>query len=146
MNDQYSSVQLNDLPDEILMMIFRKLNNVMLLYSLSGVNIRLNRILYDSIFTSCLSLFFVSPVRSIKLDSSLIYSVHPLSCSILDRYCSEILPAIHENVTWLDLESSSMERILLATNYPRLSGISLYNISIENARRLFSGKRIRSFY
>ena len=140
------SLKKNNLPNEILVVIFRKLSNVMLLYSLSGVDIRLNKILHDSIFTSRLGLFFVSPIRSLNLDSSPSYSVHPLPCSILDQYCSEILPAIHENVTWLNLESSSMERILLATNYPGLYGIGLYNISIENVSRLFSGKRIRSFH
>lgn len=136
-------MQLSDLPDEILLIIFRKLNNVMLLYALSGVSIRLNKVIYDWIFTSRLSLLFLSPICSIDSDSSSpIYSIHPLPCPILDRYCLEILPEIHENVTWLDLESSTMERILLATNYPHLSGIGLYNISIETIRRLFSGKKL----
>ncbi|CAF3562687.1 unnamed protein product, partial [Rotaria sp. Silwood2] len=31
-----------------------------------------------------------------------------------------------------------MERILLATNYPNLSGIALYNIQLECAIHIFS--------
>jgi hypothetical protein len=37
---EYSRIQLNDLPDEILMIIFKKLANADVLYSLSGVNKR----------------------------------------------------------------------------------------------------------
>jgi hypothetical protein len=37
-----SLVQLNDLPDEILMIILKKLDNDQVLYSLIGVNKRLN--------------------------------------------------------------------------------------------------------
>jgi hypothetical protein len=44
-------VQLDDLPDEILMYIFKKLYNDEVLYSLMDVNQRLNRILHDRIFT-----------------------------------------------------------------------------------------------
>ncbi|CAF3269139.1 unnamed protein product [Rotaria sp. Silwood2] len=135
-----SSVQLTDLPDEILMMIFKKFDNITLLYSLSDVNIRLNKIVYGFIFTNRLTLLIFVPIRLIKLTSLSIYYVYSLPRLILDRYCLHILPKIHENVTWLDLESSSMERILLATNYPNLSGIALYNIQLECAIHIFSGK------
>ncbi|CAF3775906.1 unnamed protein product [Rotaria magnacalcarata] len=49
-------VQLDDLPDEILMYIFKKLCNGEVLYSLMDVNQRLDRIVHDTIFTrdSCL--------------------------------------------------------------------------------------------
>jgi hypothetical protein len=57
MNLQYLIVQLIDLPDELLVMIFKILNNVQLLYSLIGINKQLDRILSDSIFTKNLTLF-----------------------------------------------------------------------------------------
>ncbi len=60
--------------------------------------------------------------------------------SILDRFCSHILPEIHKKIKWLELESLSMERVLRAINYPNLYGISLYNIQAETAIRLFTGK------
>ncbi len=40
----YSLIQLNDLPDEILLIIFKKLNNIELLYSLINVNKRVKKI------------------------------------------------------------------------------------------------------
>jgi hypothetical protein len=137
---EYSSVQLDDLPDEILIIISKKLYNITLLYSLIGVNIRLNNILYDSIFTNRLTLVNFVSSRLIIGRSSPIYFTYPLPDPIVDRFCLHILPKIHQNVKWLDLESLSMERILLSTNYPNLSGIALYNIPIERAAQLFSGK------
>ncbi|CAF1503301.1 unnamed protein product, partial [Adineta steineri] len=133
-----SSVQLSDLPDEILMMIFKNLHNITLLYSLSGVNVRLNRIVHESIFTNRLTLVnFVSNRLILQIYSST-YFAYPLSDLLLDRICSHILPQIHQKVKWLDIESSSMERILLSTNYPNLVGIALYNIPLGNAVHLFS--------
>lgn len=63
-----------------------------------------------------------------------------LSKPILDRYCLQILPKIYDKILWLDLEPSSMERILLTTNYPNLLGFGLYNIREEAALYLFNGK------
>ncbi|CAF3012432.1 unnamed protein product [Rotaria sp. Silwood2] len=85
---EYSYIQLNDLPDEILMIIFKKLANVEVLYSLSGVNKRLNKIVHDSIFTNDLS-FLMST------SNGLVYSLSDL---ILDRFCSYILPKIHQKI------------------------------------------------
>jgi hypothetical protein len=137
---EYSSVQLNDLPDEILMIIFKKLDNTELLYSLAGLNMRLNRIIYDSIFTNYLTFLRFAPSNLITLRASLMHFIYPLPDPILDRFCLHILPKIHQKVKWLDLEPLSMERILFATNYSNLSGIALYNIEVETAGQLFSGK------
>ncbi|CAF0737613.1 unnamed protein product [Rotaria sordida] len=73
---------------------------------------------------------------------SSLYFAYPLSDLVLDRFCSHILSKIHQKVKWLDIESSSMERILLSTNYPNLVGIGLYNIYLENAVHLFSDDRL----
>ncbi|CAF1325904.1 unnamed protein product [Rotaria sordida] len=127
---EYSCIQLNDLPDEILMIIFKKLDNVEVLYSLMHVNKRINKLVHDSIFTSGLHLLRY-------LCSGYIY---PLSDSILNRFCSKILPEIGHKIRWLSLESLSVERILLSTNYPNLFGLSLYNIELETALRLLIGE------
>ncbi|CAF5041222.1 unnamed protein product, partial [Rotaria sp. Silwood1] len=37
---------------------------------------------------------------------------------ILDRFCLQILPEIHHNIKWLDLESSSMKHVLRTAHYP----------------------------
>jgi hypothetical protein len=126
-----SLIQLNDLPDEILFIIFKKLNNIELLHSLINVNKRLKKIVHDSIFTSRMTL-----LHYFSKDC-----IYPLPDPILDRFCSHILPEIHHKVKWLNLELSTMERVLLATSYPHLYGIGLYHIPNETALRLFTGKR-----
>ncbi|CAF2954961.1 unnamed protein product [Rotaria sp. Silwood2] len=129
---EYSCLQLNDLPDEILLIIFKKVNNVALLYSLFDVNKRLNKILHDPIFTSHLSL--------LNCHSS--DCIYRLSGTILDRYCLQILPKIHHKLEWLNLESSSMTRILLCTDYPKLCGLGLYNLDRQKAIRLVSDETL----
>ncbi|CAF4739499.1 unnamed protein product, partial [Rotaria sp. Silwood2] len=54
----------------------------------------------------------------------------------LDRFCLQILPSIRHKIKWVNLESSSMKRILHATNYPNLYGLGLYDIEIETALSL----------
>lgn len=125
----HSLVQLDDLPDEVLMIILKKLDNDQVLYSLIGVNKRLNTLVYDSIFTSHLTLMkrFVND------------SISPLSERILHRFYSQILPEIHYKIQWLNIESSSIERILSA-NYPNLHGLGLYNLEMETTTHLFTSK------
>ncbi|CAF2774806.1 unnamed protein product [Rotaria sp. Silwood2] len=125
---EYSSAQLNDLPDEILCIIFKKLNELDVLYSFIGVNKRFNKIVHDSIFTSSLTLFNYLPCDCI----------YPLPDLMLDRFCLQILPKIHHKIKWLDLEPLSMKRILLSANYPNLFGLGIYNIEIQTASNLFT--------
>jgi hypothetical protein len=125
----HSLVQLNDLPDEILMIIFKHFTNDEVLYSLISLNKRLNTFAHDSTFTSHLTLMRCFPNNSI----------HPLSDTVLDRFILQILPSIHHKIQWLDIESSSIERILLSTNYPNLYGLGLFNLEIEKAKHLFTG-------
>ncbi|CAF3806548.1 unnamed protein product [Rotaria sp. Silwood1] len=123
-----SLIHLPDLPDEILLIIFKKLNNVELLYSLTNVNKRLQKIVHDSIFTSHLTL-----LHYFSKDY-----IYPLLDPIVDRFCLHILPEIYHKIKWLNLESLTMERILRSTNYPNLYGLGLYNIPNETALRLFN--------
>ncbi|CAF3858185.1 unnamed protein product [Rotaria sp. Silwood1] len=125
-----SFIHLNDLPDEILIYILKKLDNFEVLYSLIGVNDRLNKIANDSIFTNHLTL-----MKYLSNDS-----IYPLANSTLDRLCSKILPLIHNKIEWLNIESSSIKRILLVTNYPNLHGISLYNINMKKFLSIFTDK------
>ena len=124
------SIKINDLPDELLTIILRKLDNVEVLYSLIGVNKRLNRIAHDSIFLNDMILF----------ERASDNSIHPLPCFILDRFLSEILCKIHHKIKWLHLEATSMKTILLATNYPSLNGLALYCVDVEQAISLFISK------
>ncbi|CAF1499858.1 unnamed protein product [Rotaria sp. Silwood1] len=70
--------------------------------------------------------------------------VYPLPNRIVDRFCLQILPEIHNKIEWLNVESFSMEHILLATNYPNLYELGLYNIQIEKDMHLFSDETLFS--
>jgi hypothetical protein len=130
------SIKIDTLPDETLIFILRKLSNIEVLHSFIGVNKRLNRIAHDSIFVNNLTLF----------ERSLNGSIHPLPYSRLERFFVEILPSIHHRIQWLNLESTPMESILLATDYPSLHGLGLYGIDVEKALSLFTGRSIHFDY
>ncbi|CAF4580535.1 unnamed protein product [Rotaria sp. Silwood2] len=132
---EYSCVGLNDLPDEILMIIFKKLNNFDVLYSLHGVNQRLNKLIQDSIFTNRLTFVKCFLYNFIDLISS---------DMILNRFCLQILPEICHKIKRLDLESSSMKYVLRAAHYPNLYCLGLYNINEESARCLFTDEILSS--
>ncbi|CAF4989397.1 unnamed protein product [Rotaria sp. Silwood1] len=122
-----SCFELNDLIDEILLLIFEKLDNLDILYSLHGVNKRLNNIIRDPLFTN--SLNFVK-WSSKKFSSNVIFN----------RYCLQILPDISMKIKWFYIESSSAKHILRAADYPNLYGLALYNMKEKTARRLFTVK------
>ncbi|CAF0827173.1 unnamed protein product [Adineta steineri] len=126
-------IQLDDLPDEILTYIFKKLYNYEVLYSLMGVNQRINRITHDRIFTRHLRL-----LEYCRIDDS----SFPLSDPILDRFCSTILPTIGHQIETVCLEGTSMERVLHATNYLNLHNLGLCDIDDKLTRSFFSGKRL----
>ncbi|CAF4520178.1 unnamed protein product, partial [Rotaria sp. Silwood2] len=100
-------------PDEILMIIFKKLDGVEILYSLLGVNKQLNKIVHDRIFTRVLTL--LKCYSDDRIDS--------VSYRMLNRFCSEILPQIHNKIQWLNLDISYMRCILRSTYYPNLIGL-----------------------
>ena len=108
-----------DLPDEIIMLILNKLDNVDVLYCLMDVNPRLDRILHDAMFTKKIAL--------VETTSS----VERLDEKLLDRFCLEILPKIHHQIQWLSVNSLSMERILLAADYPNLYQLDIFIINNE---------------
>jgi len=125
------SVHLFDLPNEILFLILKNLDNIDVLYSLLDVNNqRLDVIAQKQTFTNNLN--FVS--MSSKND------ICSISDPILDRFCFDILPRIHHNVKSLILESVSMERILLAANYSNLTELKIVNFNQEIFSRYFTGK------
>jgi hypothetical protein len=125
-----SSVHLLDLPNEMLFNILKKLDNVDVLYSLLGINNdRLDSIAREETFSNILN--FVSTVHNIIISDS-----------ILDRFCDYILPQIYYNVKCLIVESASMERILLATHYPNLTQLKLFNFQRDSSLRYFTGKQM----
>ena len=127
-----SNVSLLDLPNEILLIILKKLNNMDVLYSLLDVdNQRLDIIVREETFTKSLN-FILTTITDDVLS---------IADSILDRFCMNILPKIDYNVKSLILESGSMERILLAADYPNLTELKLYNVNDHIVSYHFTGKK-----
>ncbi|CAF3283269.1 unnamed protein product [Rotaria socialis] len=124
-----SCVQLQDLPDELLIFIFKQVNNVEVLYSLFDVNERFDSILQDPIFTNRLNFLKWSSKKFLSIFSSDI---------IFNRFCLQILPEVREKIQWLDVDSSSMKQILCAAHYPNLHGLGLFNIEEETIKSLFT--------
>ena len=57
-----------DLPDELLLMILKHLDNTEMLHSLMCVHMRLDQIISDPIFTTCLTLMRFSIDNVIYID------------------------------------------------------------------------------
>lgn len=125
-----SNVHLLELPNELLFIIFRHLNNTELLHSLMGVNVRLDEIISDRIFTNRLTLM--------RLSMDNLFG--PLAPRKLDRFCSEILPQIGEQVISINVDAFSMERVLLAGKYSNLFGLGIYNITEKKFQQVLLGK------
>ncbi|CAF0981964.1 unnamed protein product [Rotaria sordida] len=112
------NVHLLDLPNEILFFILKKLDNIHVLYSLLGINNqRLHIIAQEQIFTNILNFVSISQ------------STDEIFSTILNRFCTSILPIIHKNVKSLIVDSISMECILRASNYPNLTELKLFNFN-----------------
>ncbi|CAF5138834.1 unnamed protein product, partial [Rotaria sp. Silwood1] len=108
----HSNVGLLDLPNEILLLILKNLNNMDVLYSLLNVdNQRLDVIVRENTFTNTLNFIL----------TTLTDDIFSFNDSIINRFCTNILPQIHHNVKCLILDSLSMERILGVANYPNLT-------------------------
>ncbi|CAF5085951.1 unnamed protein product [Rotaria sp. Silwood1] len=121
-----SSVHLLDLPNEMLFNILKKLDNIDVLHSLFGINNeRLDSISREEIFSYTLN--FTSSVH----DTTIIDSM-------LGRFCNHILPRIHYNVKCLIVEPASMERILLATPYPNLTELKIFNFQRDSSLHYFT--------
>ena len=121
------------LPDELLLIILRQPDNVDVLYSLMGLNTRLDQIIRDPCFTTEISF-----VESNKEKSTQEVDI------FIDRFCLDILPRIHHRIRWLEVPSTSMERILLAADYPNISRL---DICIQDKELVlhFNGKKTPEF-
>ncbi|CAF1289869.1 unnamed protein product [Adineta steineri] len=122
------NVHILDLPDEILLTIFNKVSNIDLLYSLMGINEKLDRITSDSMFTKDVDLTTVSSngTNDSKLDI------------VVDRFCTYIFPRIHNNVESLGIQASIFHRILHADYYPNLHKLTLLNAEMDMASHIFN--------
>jgi hypothetical protein len=99
------------------------LNNIDVLYSLFDIsNGRLNILAQEKTFTNALKFVSTDDMR------------------LIDRFCIDILPRIHQNVQCLTFDPVFMERILLATNYPNLNELEICHFQQQSVLNYFKGK------
>ncbi|CAF1527918.1 unnamed protein product [Rotaria sordida] len=129
-----SNVNLLDRPNEILLTIFKILNNIDILYSLFDIdNQRLDMILQEKTFTTSLNFVFTTSYGWVS----------SIADSITDRFCISILPKINYDIKSLTLESESMERILRVADYPNLTELKLYNVDNHIISQYFTSKKFK---
>jgi hypothetical protein len=126
-----NSVNILDLPDEMLCAILKKLNMVDIFYSLVRVNQWFERLALDSIDIHHLN-FVVKPL------------VKRYSCSIddqvLDQICRKIFPRICNDVYKLTVGRLSLERVLGIADYPHLHSLPLINFPAKKLLSKLTGK------
>ena len=120
---QSNAVHLLDLPDEILMSIMSHVASVDLLYSCIGACKRLDRLARDHVHT-----------RSVDITAS------TSTDAMLDRFCDDILPRIHHKIESLTLDASTLKRVLHSLDYPRLSELSLCELTFYLRPDYFHGE------
>jgi hypothetical protein len=126
---KYPTLNILDLCDEILLVILNKLNNIDVLYSLIGVNRKLDRLARDITFTQSVDLVAIS---SNEHNGS-------RNKSILDRFCFSIMPRIQHSIECLTLDPLSIDRVLCIGNYSKLHKLTLVNLQLEMGSRIFNG-------
>ncbi|CAF1409152.1 unnamed protein product [Adineta steineri] len=122
------NVHILDLPDEILLIIFNKFSNIDLLYLLMGISKRLDQITSDSMFTEDVDLTTISSYDTSDSRVNI----------VVDRFCTYILPRVHNNVESLSVQAPIFHRILGASHYPNLHKLTLLNIKIDMASDIFN--------
>ncbi len=128
-NSNKNHLNLLDLPDEVLLVILKKLNMVGVFYSLADVNQRFNRLVLDSSYIRDLDMTINSVYDQASIDTQ----------EVLSSICQKILPCIHHQVHKLTVEECSMKQILLAVNYPQLYSLSLINFQKETLLQDLTG-------
>ena len=127
-----NNLNILDLPNEILLIIFNKLNTIDALYSLVDVNERFDQLVLGSL-----------DIRNLDMTSMTMKSYYDRTFSInnciLDRICEKSLPQIYHRLTKLTVEQDSMERILLPVNCPQLDSLSLVNFQEEILLQYLTG-------
>ncbi|CAF3615179.1 unnamed protein product [Rotaria sp. Silwood1] len=118
-----------DLPNEILLMICKKLNMVDVLYSLVDVNERFDQLILDHLYIRHLNM----TTMTIKSAFDRIFSINN---QVLSRICENIFPRIHDQVNQLTVDSHSIDR-LLTFNYPQLYSLSLVDFQEKNTSTIF---------
>jgi hypothetical protein len=127
-----------DLPNEILLIIFNKLNVVDLLYSLVNVTQRFDQLILDPFYIHSLDM------TSMKMKSYF-ERIYSIDNQVLSRICQNILPRIHHQLNELIVEQHSMELVIHTINYPKLYSLSLIDFQEEILLNYLIGKLFNFF-
>jgi hypothetical protein len=122
-----------DLPNEIILIIMKKLDMVDVLYSLVNVTQRFDHLVFNPTYIRTLD---ITCLRR-ELFPDRIYST---DSHVLERICQNIIPRINHQVNELITDQHSIERVLHTADYPQLHSLSLIDIDENFLLNLFQGK------
>ena len=117
-----------DLPNEILLMIFNKLNTIDVFGSITDVNRRFSQLSLDCSHVRDLQMSIMMNVDTCYKQITLI------DTKLFSRLCTSILPEIHHQVQKLTIDQNSMISVLHAANYPQLYALTILDIQEEFLR------------
>jgi hypothetical protein len=124
-----SNTNILDLPDEMLLSIFIKLNMVDVLCSLADVNKRFNRLTLDHYYFHNLDL---------TVKRSLFERTSQIDDQEIAAICKKIFPRIHHHIHKLTVPSCLIECII-NTDYPQLQSLSLVNFEQQKLLEHLTG-------
>jgi hypothetical protein len=116
-----NSLNLLDLPNEILLIIIKQLNMVDVLYSLVDVTERLDQLILNPIYIRILDM----TCMKMKLHS---YRIYLTDNHVCERICQNVLSRINDQVNELIIDQPSIERVLHTIDYPQLHSLSLIHV------------------
>ena len=108
-----NSLNLLDLPNEVLLIIVKQLNMVDVLYSLVDVTERLDQLVLNPMYTRILDMTCVR----MELLPDRVYSTDDHEG---ERICKNVLSLINHQVNELIVDQPSIKRVLHTTDYPQL--------------------------
>jgi hypothetical protein len=123
------SINIVDLSDEILLLIFKKINNIELLNSILSISQRLDQIVCDTSLTDTLDLTNISCNDANSSNTN----------EIFRRFSTYVLPRIHCNVVSLAVQGSMYHQIFGFINYPNLRKVTFDNVKLDMASQIFTG-------
>ena len=126
------SLNILDLPDEILILIFNELNMVDVLHSFMNLNERFNRLIFDPLYIQNLNM-------TAMITKSAFDHIFSIDNQVFDQICKDILPQVQHQVNKLTLESTSVERILRSFHFPELKSLTLINFHEETLLQYLTG-------
>jgi hypothetical protein len=135
--DTFNKNNLNilDLPDEILLIIFNKLNGIDALYSLVDVNERFDRLVLNSL-----------RIRTLDMTNMIIKSYYHRTFSLdnhfLSKISEKIWPRIRHQLKELIVEQNSVKHIILTDTYPQLDSLSFVDFDNEILFQYLTGRLV----